>query len=140
MLIGELSRRTGASPRMLRYYERQGLLTSRRHGNGYREFDEHAIDDVGRIRDFLQAGLPTDLIRDILPCANGAPLPPGACPELVARVMSVRDGLERQAARLESHRESLDRYLAAAAEDVSPGDADALGVAHRGGAPDLEHV
>lgn len=30
MRIGELSKRTGVSPRSLRYYEEQGLLTSSR--------------------------------------------------------------------------------------------------------------
>ncbi|MEW1835674.1 MerR family DNA-binding transcriptional regulator [Microbacterium sp. NPDC079995] len=37
MKIGEVTARTGIPQRMLRYYEEQGLLTSARAGNGYRE-------------------------------------------------------------------------------------------------------
>ncbi|WP_440590039.1 MerR family DNA-binding transcriptional regulator [Mycolicibacterium hodleri] len=36
MKIGELAERTGASRRLLRYYEEQGLITPSRAVNGYR--------------------------------------------------------------------------------------------------------
>ncbi|SEO54550.1 MerR family DNA-binding transcriptional regulator [Amycolatopsis saalfeldensis] len=45
MLIGELSRRTGVSPRLLRYYGEQGLLPSERTSNGYRVYGELAAMD-----------------------------------------------------------------------------------------------
>jgi DNA-binding transcriptional MerR regulator len=41
---------------MLRYYEEQGLITPRRLGNGYREYDEYLIDRVHKIRGLLDAG------------------------------------------------------------------------------------
>jgi len=47
--IGELSARTGASVRMLRYYEEQGLLEPRRTGSGYRTYAESDVDRVARI-------------------------------------------------------------------------------------------
>jgi DNA-binding transcriptional MerR regulator len=68
MLIGELSRRTGVSTRVLRYYEQQGLLHPRRRPSGYREFDESDVDTVRRVRMLLAAGLGTELIRRVLPC------------------------------------------------------------------------
>ncbi|MGW4254395.1 MerR family transcriptional regulator [Streptomyces californicus] len=71
MLIGELSRRTGASARSLRHYEAQGLLTARRGTNGYRAFDEGAVRTVGQIRALLRAGLSTEVIRRVLPCTRG---------------------------------------------------------------------
>ncbi|MGK5628199.1 MerR family transcriptional regulator [Streptomyces sp. URMC 123] len=71
MLIGELSRRTGVSPRLLRYYEEQGLLAAGRGPNGYRTYDEGAVATVRKVRALLDAGLTTEVIRTVLPCARG---------------------------------------------------------------------
>ncbi|MCX4823642.1 MerR family transcriptional regulator [Streptomyces sp. NBC_01142] len=71
MLIGELSRRTGVSPRLLRYYEAQGLLEARRGPNGYRAYDEDSVVTVRQVRALLKAGLSTEVIRTVLPCARG---------------------------------------------------------------------
>ncbi|QKW09904.1 MerR family transcriptional regulator [Streptomyces sp. NA04227] len=71
MLIGELSRRTGVAARLLRYYEAQGLLESRREHNGYRHYDEDAVVTVRRVRALLDAGLSTKVIRSVLPCVRG---------------------------------------------------------------------
>lgn len=75
MKIGELVERTGVSHRLLRYYEEQELLTSHRTGGGgHRHYDDEAPRTVRRIRALLAAGLSTAVIRDILPCAEGAGL------------------------------------------------------------------
>src|SRR5918997_5505513 len=66
--IGELSRRTGVSERLLRYYEEQDLLRPRRRPSGYREYDESAVVTVLHIRNLLAAGLSTATIADLLPC------------------------------------------------------------------------
>ncbi|MEU3192712.1 MerR family transcriptional regulator [Streptomyces sp. NPDC006992] len=71
MLIGELSERTGVSSRMLRYYEAQGLLVAGRGPNGYRDFGEEAVVTVAQTRALLHAGLSTEVIRSVLPCARG---------------------------------------------------------------------
>ncbi|MEW9551836.1 MerR family transcriptional regulator [Nonomuraea sp. NPDC050783] len=68
MKIGELSRRTGVPVRLLRYYEAQGLLTSHRSEGGHRHYDPEAPVTVGRIRTLLAAGLPTKVIRELMPC------------------------------------------------------------------------
>lgn len=120
MRIGQLSVRTGVSARSLRYYEQQGLLLAEREANGYREYDDAAVAAVAAIQDFLGAGLSTDVIRDILPCTAGEQVSSSeACPELLARVVAIRDGLERQAARIAAHTEKLDRYLAGTPHDGS---------------------
>ncbi|WP_067823836.1 MerR family transcriptional regulator [Nocardia inohanensis] len=69
MLIGELSQTTGVAPRLLRYYEEQGLLVPHRDSNGYRSYDAEAPTRVQRIRELLRAGLNTRAIRELLPCA-----------------------------------------------------------------------
>ncbi len=67
MQIGELSRRTGVPARMLRYYEEQGLLHPGRAANGYRSYASSAEHCVRQIRGLLEAGLTTEIIREILP-------------------------------------------------------------------------
>ncbi len=54
---GELSKETGVSERSLRHYEEKGLLPSKRLANGYRDFDESAIEKVELIQMYLQIGL-----------------------------------------------------------------------------------
>jgi DNA-binding transcriptional MerR regulator len=109
--IGELARAAGVSTRALRYYEEQGLLAAERRGNGYREYDEQAVRQVAFIQDLYSAGLPSEVIREILPCAGTAG-PTGDCTALQARVQEVRDRLARQERQIAQRREMLERYLA----------------------------
>lgn len=76
MKIGELSRETGVAVRLLRYYEAQELLTSHRSGGGHRQYGPEAPAAVARIRTLLAAGLPTAVIRELMPCfvADGTAL------------------------------------------------------------------
>jgi DNA-binding transcriptional MerR regulator len=66
MRIGEVSERTGIPTRMLRYYEEQGLLASSRTPNGYRAYDDAAVDRALRVRGMIQSGLSTRVVRVIL--------------------------------------------------------------------------
>ncbi|MFT3691207.1 MerR family transcriptional regulator [Paenirhodobacter sp.] len=94
MKIGELSRRSRTSIRMLRYYEGEGLLTPVRGPNGYRDYDARDVETVRRIRSLGTAGMTLPVIRQFLPCAledRGAFEP---CDEL-------KDTLRRQIALVE---------------------------------------
>jgi DNA-binding transcriptional MerR regulator len=66
MQIGELGARTGASVRMLRYYEEQGLLEPQRTESGYRVYAEADVDRVARIRCMLSAALPAGVVGKAL--------------------------------------------------------------------------
>src|ERR1700733_11629895 len=66
MQIGDLSARTGASVRMLRYYEEQGLLEPQRTPSGYRVYAESDVDRVARIRCMLSAALPAGVVGKAL--------------------------------------------------------------------------
>lgn len=68
--IGELSERTGASPRSLRYYESRGLMVSQRLPSGQRRYDADHVGRVALIRSFLAAGLSTRTIADMAPCMD----------------------------------------------------------------------
>ncbi|MEU7576236.1 MerR family transcriptional regulator [Streptomyces sp. NPDC041068] len=114
MRIGELARRTGVNAHQLRYYEAQGLLEADRGTNGYREFDESALLRVKQIRHLLGAGLSSEDIAYVLPCAVGeAPQLPG-CPELVAAMRSRLRRLDDQMESLARSREALADYVDAA--------------------------
>ncbi|BBY28779.1 MerR family transcriptional regulator [Mycolicibacterium sediminis] len=112
--IGELSQRSGASPRMLRYYEQQGLLDPIRADNGYRRYRPDALTTVAQIRGLLDAGLPTDTIRRILPCAHGSEPTIDPCPEILEALVHERDRLDERIRHLSGSRDTLDRYLTSA--------------------------
>ncbi len=115
MKIGELSQRTQVPPRLLRYYEEQGLMSPRRRENGYREYDEYLVDRVRKIRGLLDAGIPTRIIGDMLPCLDQPQEIVVAAPDPELREMLVRerDAMSERAAFLVSNRDALTRYIEA---------------------------
>ena len=70
MRIGELSARTGASVRSLRYYEQRGLLASARTAGAQRLYTEDAVDRVHLLRRLYDAGLSSETIAALLPCVD----------------------------------------------------------------------
>ncbi|MDA2810257.1 MerR family transcriptional regulator [Nocardiopsis sp. RSe5-2] len=113
MRIGELSRRTSTSRRLLRYYEEQGLIAADRAPNGYREYDERFVDRVLQIRGLLDAGLPTRIIRQILPCLDKPRTIyfPDATPEMLATLRHERDRMTERIRFLTRNRDAIDDYL-----------------------------
>ncbi|GHE37193.1 MerR family transcriptional regulator [Streptomyces longispororuber] len=113
MRIGELSERTGTSRRLLRYYEEQGLIVADRAPNGYRDYDESNVDRVLQIRGLLDAGLPTRLIKQILPCLNKprAIHFEDATPEMLATLERERDRMTQRVACLTRNRDAIAEYL-----------------------------
>jgi DNA-binding transcriptional MerR regulator len=110
MLIGELASRTRTSERLLRYYERVGLLAAERRHNGYREYDEDAEQRVGQIRALLAAGLSTRVIGQLLPCTgDGGAL--RACPRVLPALQERLAELDHRAAELDAARDVLRRTI-----------------------------
>lgn len=115
MRIGELSSRTGVPSRMLRYYEEQGLITPRRLDNGYREYDDYLVDRVGKIRGLIDAGIPTRIVTNILPCL-GQPqtiVVENADPGLYDLLETERDRMNEKIDFLTHNRDALTSYLEA---------------------------
>ncbi|MFI8851124.1 MerR family transcriptional regulator [Streptomyces sp. NPDC053499] len=122
MRIGELSERTGTPRRLLRYYEEQGLIVADRLPNGYRDYDERFVDRVLQIRGLLDAGLPTRIIKQILPCLDKPRVIhfQDATPEMLA---TLEDQLERMTARVEClsrNRDAIAAYLEAVRATRAP--------------------
>jgi DNA-binding transcriptional MerR regulator len=120
MKIGELSERTGASARSIRYYESLGLVRSERLPNGYREFSESSVATIEMIRWLLELGFPTELIERVLPCTGEAGPIEGDCSALARRVVEIRDEMDAKAARLSETSAALTRYLAAVGAASAP--------------------
>ncbi|TDB73797.1 MerR family transcriptional regulator [Actinomadura sp. KC216] len=111
MLIGELSRRTGVHAHQLRYYEAQGLLEPRRSANGYRDYGDDAVLTVTQIRRLLEAGLSTQEIAFLLPCATGTAPDLEPCPELLTALRTRLRGLDEHIDTLVRSRQALDDYI-----------------------------
>ncbi|WP_036498148.1 MULTISPECIES: MerR family transcriptional regulator [Nocardia] len=113
MRIGELAERTDTSRRLLRYYEEQGLIRVRRCANGYRDYDERLVDQILHIRGLLDAGLPTRIIKQILPCLDD----PrdihfaDATPEIIATLEHQRDRLTQRIDLLTRNRDAMTAYI-----------------------------
>jgi DNA-binding transcriptional MerR regulator len=120
MRIGELSRRTGVSVRLLRYYEEQGLLSPGRRASGYREYQDSDVERVRRIRVLLTAGLSTAKIAYALPglSANGDRLAP--CPGLLPDLKQERARIDEAIQALRASRAVLDSVISAAPATTSP--------------------
>ncbi|MEV0037417.1 MerR family transcriptional regulator [Streptomyces sp. NPDC050804] len=114
MRIGELAARAGATARQVRFYEARGLITSVRGPNNYRDYDEAALARVQQIRELLEAGLSTQLIRAILPCLE-SPRDPivfeGVTAETVAALEQERDRLTHRVDVLTRNRDAVANYL-----------------------------
>lgn len=122
MRIGELSRRTATSRRLLRYYEEQGLVVPDRCANGYRDYDPRYVDRVQQIRGLLNAGLPTRIIKQILPCLDKPRSIhfPDATPQMLALLEQERDRLSQRIEVLMHNRDAMTQYLAEVAVERAP--------------------
>ncbi|WP_271221010.1 MerR family transcriptional regulator [Streptosporangium carneum] len=125
MRIGELSERTNTSRRLLRYYEEQELIIPARCANGYRDYDERLVDRVMQIRGLLDAGLPTRIIKQILPCLDKPRIIhfADATPEMIATLELERDRMTKRIRCLTRNRDALADYLDAVRDDNRPGSA-----------------
>ncbi|MBV8747278.1 MAG: MerR family transcriptional regulator [Xanthobacteraceae bacterium] len=92
MKIGELSRRTGVSVRMLRYYEGEGLLAPQRTCSGYRDYGPAEEETVRRIRMLGSAGMTLETIQRLLPCVQNTNPAFTPCNEL-RRILAQQVGL-----------------------------------------------
>ncbi|MDK9494610.1 MerR family transcriptional regulator [Streptomyces katrae] len=116
MRIGELARRAGTSTRTLRYYESRGLLTARRAGNGYRDYDEDDLRLLRQIRTLQDFGFELEETRPFVECLRAGHPAGDACPASLAvyrRKLAELDGLIGQLADV---RDQVARQLAAAEE------------------------
>jgi DNA-binding transcriptional MerR regulator len=112
MKIGEVAARTGVTPRMLRYYETQGLISSERHLNGYREYTESHLHQIRSVRDLTRSGVPTRFIKIILDREAGTTAWTPNCDDILAKLVRTEiASLSSKIACLTMSRDSLTQFL-----------------------------
>jgi DNA-binding transcriptional MerR regulator len=108
VLIGDVSRRSGVSARMLRHYEALGLLRpSGRTSSGYREYSEEDIRRIFHIESLRSLGLP---LREIGRALDDPAFRPSAL---------VADLIRRTHERIAAERELLTRLRRIEAADAA---------------------
>ncbi len=127
MLIGELAASAGLPSQTIRFYERQGLLLpARREANGYRVYDDAALDRLGFIRAGQSAGLSLAEIRSILDLRAGGQVP---CSHVTALLAARLDELRTRQRELAALATDLERLLTRS-ERLDPADCPHTGICH----------
>ena len=108
MLIGELAERCGISARMLRHYDRIGLLSpSSRTPGGYREYSAEDVRRLFHVEGLRSLGLSLQEIGEVLGDLSFDP------------AAMVADLIARTRERLRREQELLDRLSAVAASEAT---------------------
>ena len=106
MKIGAASAASRISERMIRHYEKIGLMPkAARRDSGYRDYDErdlHTLRFIGRARD---AGFPIEEIRQLLTLWNDRERSSG---DVKALALARAAELKRKARELDAMRRSLE--------------------------------
>ena len=109
LTVGEVARRSGFATSALRYYEREGLIRSRRTSGGQRRFERNTLRRLAFVRAARNIGLSLDEVREVL-----ADLPESRTPTRAdwARISKAwRRRLDTQIEALEALRDGLDSCI-----------------------------
>jgi MerR family copper efflux transcriptional regulator len=119
MRIGHVAAQAGLPTRTIRYYERLGLLPpARRAANGYRDYEDDALDRLAFIRAARSDGFTLSEIHRIIAVRDGGHAP---CAQVRALIDQHAVDIDRRIAELSHLRVELTR-LAARAEALDPAD------------------
>src|SRR4051794_36833555 len=75
MRISELAEQAGVTVKAVRYYERLGLVSPARLGNGYREYGDDHVRVVSEIRELAATGIPPGKAKPFIECLGSGPPP-----------------------------------------------------------------
>ncbi|WP_081585868.1 MerR family transcriptional regulator [Tsukamurella sp. 1534] len=104
----DLCARTGATPRMIRHYEKTGILAPGRQSNGYRAFTEEDVQTVLDARCLIEAGLSATETAELVGIVCGEGVPPEELDAALVRIAERRTVLDERIDQLVSARAKLD--------------------------------
>lgn len=118
MKIGEAASASGVSERMIRHYEKIGLIApAARRDSGYRDYDQrdiHTLRFIGRARDL---GFPIEEIRTLLGLWQDRAR---SSADVKSLALARAAELKRKAQELDSMRRSLEKLAAHCHGDERP--------------------
>lgn len=117
MQAKEAAERLGITQRMLRHYEKEGLIEVDRMLNGYRHYNELDLRRAGRIRDFIATGFSTREIRAMSACLSDEGS--GPCEGGIEKLMEKLAHIERLRDDLDERREAVLDRLASLKNSLS---------------------
>jgi MerR family transcriptional regulator, copper efflux regulator len=118
MRIGEASRQSGVSQRMIRHYEAIGLIpAAARRDSGYRDYDARDVNTLRFIRRARDLGFPVEEIGRLLALWHDRGR---SSAEVKALALSRAAELERKARQLDEMRRSLEHLAAHCHGDGRP--------------------
>ena len=107
--VGEVARRSGFATSALRYYEREGLIHSRRTAGNQRRYPRSVLRRLAFIRAARNIGLALDEVRAVLGDLPESRTPTRADWSRISRAW--RQRLNEQIAALEGLRDGLDSCI-----------------------------
>lgn len=118
MKIGQASRESGVSQRMIRHYEAIGLIpAAARRDSGYRDYDARDVNTLRFIRRARDLGFPVEEIGKLLALWHDRGR---ASAEVKALALSRAAELKRKARQLDEMRRSLEHLAANCHGDSRP--------------------
>lgn len=109
LTIGEAAERAGVSTSALRFYEREGLISSSRSGGGQRRYHRDVLRRIAFVRAAQRVGLRLDEIKAALATLPDGRTPTAADWDRLSR--SWRPLLDRRISELERVRDKLDSCI-----------------------------
>lgn len=109
ILIGQLSTKTGLSRDTLRFYEKEGILKSRRLENNYRVY---ANDDIERLRFVENARATGFSLREVKGILNLVENGRRSCADYEGLAQKKLEELDRKIELLQQCRSALEKSLA----------------------------
>ena len=114
--IGAVAHGAGVTPRVVRYYEQQGLLASERTSGGQRRYAPAAVERVRFIQELIRSGLGSATIRQLLPCVDSGV----ATESTIRRLETERQRVQARAEELGRMSRQLGELIEAARESAAP--------------------
>ncbi|MEP2948228.1 MAG: MerR family transcriptional regulator [Lentilitoribacter sp.] len=105
MQAKEAAHKLGITQRMLRHYEKVGLMSVRRTDKGYRIYTDADLRRAGRIRDFIATGFSTREILAMSACLTDEG--DGPCEGGIAQMMEKLEHIDRLRSDLDAKREAV---------------------------------